>query len=117
MGGECNYLLRVSRGAERRLDFVPDEEWKSAAMMSWSVEAIQAMLTSAEAVLRDTASRLRLPVTVPHVACVQCLYNILSCGIQRPKVMEVNLLEQHIPTPKRLLKPWQQMSLHMPWRS
>ncbi|CAK0783513.1 hypothetical protein CVIRNUC_006712 [Coccomyxa viridis] len=64
MGGECNYLLRVSRGAERRLEFVPDEEWKSAAMMSWSEEAIQAMLTSAEAVLRDTASRLRLPVTV-----------------------------------------------------
>ena len=64
MGGECNYLLRVSRGAERRLKFVPDEEWKSAAMMSWSEEAIQAMLTSAEAVLRDTASRLRLPVTV-----------------------------------------------------
>ena len=64
MGGECNYLLRVSRGAERRLEFVPDVEWKSAAMMSWSEEAIQGMLTSAEAVLRDTASRLRLPVTV-----------------------------------------------------
>ena len=64
MGGECNYLLRVSRGAERRLEFVPDEEWKSAAMMSWSEEAIQGMLTSAEAVLRDTASRLRLPIMV-----------------------------------------------------
>ena len=72
MGGECNYLLRVSRCAERRLEFVPDEEWKSAAMMSWSEEAIQAMLTSAEAALRETANRLRLPVTVFFGACTSC---------------------------------------------
>ena len=31
MGGECNYLLRVNR--ERRLEFVPDAEWKSQLML------------------------------------------------------------------------------------
>ena len=64
MGGECNYLLRVSRDSEKRLEFVPDEQWKSQAMMAWSEEAIQSMLSSAESVLRETAHRLRLPVTV-----------------------------------------------------
>lgn len=64
MGGECNYLLRVTRDAEKRLEFVPDEQWKSAAMMSWSEEAIQGMLSSAEAVLKETAQRLRLPIAV-----------------------------------------------------
>lgn len=38
MGGECNYLLRVA-GKDRRLEFVPDAEWKSAYMMSWQVRA------------------------------------------------------------------------------
>ena len=52
MGGECNYLLRVTPDASKRLEFVPEEQWKGAAMMSWSEEAIQSMLTSAEAVLR-----------------------------------------------------------------
>ena len=64
MGGECNYLLRVSRDAAKRLEFVPDEQWKSRAMMAWSEEAIQGMLSSAEGVLKETAHRLRLPVTV-----------------------------------------------------
>ena len=64
MGGECNYLLRVSRDSEKRLEFVPDEQWKGQAMMAWSEEAIQSMLSSAESVLRETAHRLRLPVTV-----------------------------------------------------
>lgn len=31
MGGECNYLLRVS-GPDKRLQFVPDAEWKSPFM-------------------------------------------------------------------------------------
>ncbi|CAL5220580.1 g2618 [Coccomyxa viridis] len=64
MGGECNYLLRVSRDSAKRLEFVPDEQWKSRAMMAWSEEAIQGMLSSAESVLRETAHRLRLPVMI-----------------------------------------------------
>ena len=31
MGGECNYLLRVA-GPDKRLQFVPDSEWKSPFM-------------------------------------------------------------------------------------
>lgn len=31
MGGECNYLLRVA-GPDKRLQFVPDTEWKSPFM-------------------------------------------------------------------------------------
>lgn len=64
MGGECNYLLRVSRDSQKRLELVPDEQWKSLAMMAWTEEAIQGMLSSAEGVLRETAHRLRVPVTV-----------------------------------------------------
>ncbi|KAK9807006.1 hypothetical protein WJX72_010564 [[Myrmecia] bisecta] len=63
MGGECNYLLRVS-GPNKRLQFVPDGEWKSGCMMSWGEADIQAVLSEAEAVLLETALRLRLPVKV-----------------------------------------------------
>jgi hypothetical protein len=72
MGGECNYLLRVTADASKRLEFVPEEQWKSAAMMSWSEEAIQSMLSSAEAVLKETAHRLRLPITVWAMHCRSC---------------------------------------------
>ena len=34
MGGECNYLLRVGPAPERRLEFVPDHEWKSLIMQA-----------------------------------------------------------------------------------
>ena len=64
MGGECNYLLRVGPGKDRRLEFVPDEEWKSTFMMSWSERDIQKLLKDAEALLLEGATRLRLPVTV-----------------------------------------------------
>jgi IMP and pyridine-specific 5'-nucleotidase len=63
MGGECNYLLRVA-GPDRRLEFVPDEEWKSPYMMSWTEEDINELLQDAETLLLEGASRLRLPVTV-----------------------------------------------------
>jgi IMP-specific 5'-nucleotidase len=61
MGGECNYLLRV-RGADKRLVFVPDEEWKSEYMMSWRQADIDKLLSQAEASLVDSAHYLRLPV-------------------------------------------------------
>ena len=64
VGGECNYLLRVGPAPERRLQFVPDREWKSNYMMSWRQADINAVLDEAGALLRATASHLRLPVTV-----------------------------------------------------
>lgn len=63
MGGECNYLLRVTT-PERRLEFVPDAEWKSPYMMSWKESDIAALLDDAEALLLEGARRLRLPVEV-----------------------------------------------------
>ncbi len=66
MGGECNYLLRVNSEA-MRLEFVPDAEWKSAAMMSWTADDIAQLLTDAERALVQTAHRLRLPVQVGYL--------------------------------------------------
>lgn len=63
MGGECNYLLRVAP-ENRRLEFVPDEEWKSSYMMTWTEADIKQLLFDAEALLLDGAARLRLPVNV-----------------------------------------------------
>ncbi len=63
MGGECNYLLRVAYPS-RRLEFVPDEEWKSPYMMSWQEGDIRRLLDEAEASLLEGAKRLRLPVEV-----------------------------------------------------
>lgn len=34
MGGECNYLLRVTP-EDKRLEFVPDEEWQLPMMRAW----------------------------------------------------------------------------------
>lgn len=67
MGGECNYLLRVVKHPKtgtRKLEFVPDEQWKSRYMMSWRQEEIDELLTKAESMLLDGAARLRLPVEV-----------------------------------------------------
>jgi IMP and pyridine-specific 5'-nucleotidase len=70
MGGECNYLLRVAPPggaaprARRRLEFVPDAEWKSPTMAAWRGEDIEALLDAAQALLLEGAARLRLPVDV-----------------------------------------------------
>ena len=62
MGGECNYLLRVSPNF--RLEFVEEEDWKSPEMVAWRQEDIDELLTKAESMLLDGAARLRLPVDV-----------------------------------------------------
>ena len=64
MGGECNYLLRVSSCANRRLEFVPDDEWKSAIMHSWTEADVTSVLDAAGTALLETADHLRLPVQV-----------------------------------------------------
>ncbi len=61
MGGQCSYLLRVA-GPGRALRFVPDAEWKTPVMAAWSGPDIAAMLAQAEAILLETAARLRLPM-------------------------------------------------------
>jgi hypothetical protein len=76
MGGECNYLLRV-QSSEMRLEFVPDAEWKSAVMLSWTQEDIEQLLTDAEHALVETAHRLRLPVQA-RIPLLLCLGSSLS---------------------------------------
>ena len=63
MGGECNYLLRLSP-TTKQLEFVPDHEWKTPCMQAWQEEDIKYVLKEAEKLLLDTAYRLRLPVKV-----------------------------------------------------
>jgi len=80
MGGECNYLLRVNR--ERRLEFVPDAEWKSQLMLRWSEAEVQAALDEASAALAATAKHLRLPVHVrrPDVQACHIMNIALDAG-------------------------------------
>ena len=47
-----------------RLAFVPDHEWKSPEMASWTAEEIERLLDAAQAALEEGAARLRLPVRV-----------------------------------------------------
>lgn len=61
MGGECNYLLRLSP-TTHQLEFVPDHEWKTPCMQAWQGQDIKYVLREAEKLLLDTAYRLRLPV-------------------------------------------------------
>lgn len=69
MGGECNYLLRVAAGQNRRLELVPDAAWKSEPMMAWAEADISALSDAAERTLVDTAAHLRLPVQVHSRGC------------------------------------------------
>ncbi|KAL3692577.1 hypothetical protein R1sor_006228 [Riccia sorocarpa] len=60
MGGECNYLLRVT--GDYKLEFVPDDLWKTRDMREWSEADVQKLLDEAEGSLISAAARLRLPV-------------------------------------------------------
>jgi IMP and pyridine-specific 5'-nucleotidase len=62
MGGECNYLLRVN--SSYKLEFVPDELWKSADMLAWGEHEVTKLLDDAERSLRSAAARLRVPVEI-----------------------------------------------------
>ena len=63
MGGECNYLLRCV-WPECRLEFVPEQDWKSPYMLSWTPQGVDQLLLAATGVLLETADHLRLPVKV-----------------------------------------------------
>ena len=78
MGGECNYLLRLSP-TTKQLEFVPDHEWKTPCMQSWKDEDIKYVLKEAEKLLLDTAYRLRLPVKVRLCCC--CVFVGVHCAL------------------------------------
>ncbi|KAG0602812.1 hypothetical protein M758_10G043100 [Ceratodon purpureus] len=62
MGGECNYLLHVN--SEYRLEFVPDELWKSPDMLAWGEDEVKELLDNAERSLKSAAARLRVPIDI-----------------------------------------------------
>lgn len=62
MGGECNYLLRVN--SQYKLEFVPDELWKSPDMLAWSEDDVTELLDNAERSLKSAAARLRVPIDI-----------------------------------------------------
>ena len=53
MGGECNYLLRVTPG-EKRLEFVPDDEWQTPDMKGWD-ETVRILVVHAKLNLRNNS--------------------------------------------------------------
>ncbi|XP_024378777.1 IMP-specific 5'-nucleotidase 1 isoform X1 [Physcomitrium patens] len=62
MGGECNYLLRVNE--LYRLEFVPDQLWKSPDMLAWREEDVTDLLDNAENALKSAAARLGVPINI-----------------------------------------------------
>eukprot|EP00240_Pyramimonas_obovata_P004590 CAMPEP_0118940852 /NCGR_PEP_ID=MMETSP1169-20130426/32495_1 /TAXON_ID=36882 /ORGANISM="Pyramimonas obovata, Strain CCMP722" /LENGTH=398 /DNA_ID=CAMNT_0006885469 /DNA_START=467 /DNA_END=1663 /DNA_ORIENTATION=+ len=62
MGGECNYLLRLT--PTYRLEFVEEHKWRLPSMLLWGEEDVTNLLDDAEAILTSNATRLRLPVKV-----------------------------------------------------
>lgn len=54
--GGCRYDCK-----HQGLIFVPDAEWKSSEMLEWSAEDIEHVLTTAQAVLEEAATALRVP--------------------------------------------------------
>eukprot|EP00955_Chlamydomonas_euryale_P082516 363737-Chlamydomonas_euryale.AAC.7 len=57
MGGECNYLLRVTPD-DKRLEFVPEDLWQTDVMRRWDERDIDDMLASAQASAREMGWRL-----------------------------------------------------------
>ena len=66
MGGEANYLHRLSTGdgGKLRLAVVPGEQWKNGRGVRWSLSGIRSLLDTAEGVLLERAEALGLAVQV-----------------------------------------------------
>lgn len=90
MGGECNYLLRVTK--DYRLDFVPDELWQTRDMQEWSQSDVQKLLEEAEASLVSAAARLRLPVELIRKP------KAVGAIPKEPTIYEVNLSDMSCKT-------------------
>mmetsp|Transcript_13543 Transcript_13543/g.37499 ORF Transcript_13543/g.37499 Transcript_13543/m.37499 type:complete len:301 (-) Transcript_13543:37-939(-) len=62
MGGECNYLFKVSE--DFGMEEVDVALWATPEMKSWAEEDVTRLLDIAEAALKENATRLRLDVQV-----------------------------------------------------
>ncbi|XP_002975742.2 IMP-specific 5'-nucleotidase 1, partial [Selaginella moellendorffii] len=99
MGGECNYLLRVNN--KYRLEFVPDDMWKSKDMLEWSEEGIEELLDEAQGALQSASARLNLPVhfvrkprAVGVIPKVSTIYEVLE---EMALTVQVHLVESKLP--------------------
>ena len=64
MGGESNFLFIFDATSEYKLRYVHRRDWILPVMQSWKEEAIQNLLTVAEAAFDDCIRTLRLPAKV-----------------------------------------------------
>ncbi|KAJ7541283.1 hypothetical protein O6H91_10G052300 [Diphasiastrum complanatum] len=99
MGGECNYLLKVDDNY--RLEFVPDEFWKSTEMNGWSEDDVQTLLDDAERALRSAAARLKLeinlvrkPRSVGAIPREPTIYEVLE---EMALTVQVQLVDARLP--------------------
>jgi len=100
LGGECNYLVRVVPNTYR-LEMVPDEEWKSEEMMQWKEEDIKQLLDNGEALIREGASRLRMPVKILRkeraVGCIPLAPTIYEVLEDLAIMVQINLRGSKVP--------------------
>jgi IMP and pyridine-specific 5'-nucleotidase len=84
MGGECNYLLRVTPDT-KQLEFVDGAAWRLPQMEEWDERDISATLDAAQNILTECAGRHGLPSScvrkeraVGIVPCVPTIYEVLE---------------------------------------
>lgn len=64
MGGESNFLFRYDLLSPSLLTWVSRKSWILDEMLTWSEPTIQALLSKAEAALRDCITNLSLPAQI-----------------------------------------------------
>ncbi|KAL2877943.1 IMP 5'-nucleotidase [Colletotrichum sp. CLE4] len=64
MGGEANYLFEYDPSSPQLLSPVPQEQWLTPEMASWSAADISALLDVAEGALLECIRTLNLPATL-----------------------------------------------------
>mmetsp|Transcript_37183 Transcript_37183/g.87944 ORF Transcript_37183/g.87944 Transcript_37183/m.87944 type:complete len:449 (+) Transcript_37183:144-1490(+) len=64
MGGECNYLFRLTHPEEGvyKMEGVPEEEWATPEILSWKETDIARLLDIAEGALKEACTTMRLQV-------------------------------------------------------
>ncbi|KAL6756635.1 IMP-specific 5'-nucleotidase-domain-containing protein [Haematococcus lacustris] len=88
MGGECNYLLRVTADT-KSLEFVPEPQWQTPPMQCWKEEAL----------LVESAQRLNLPISlirknrsvgiVPQTATIYEVLEDIALTVQNQLVSRI----------------------------
>lgn len=64
MGGESNFLFRYDINSPALLTWVSRKTWILDSMLTWNEDVIQALLSKAEAALRECITNLSLPAQI-----------------------------------------------------